>query len=396
MRSASRDKAPVWSLILMLSGGLIGSGLLALPICIGLAGFWPALLGLVVVWIFMTFTGCVVAGRVVEHKEHYFDIPSLFGEVLGSKLKWVAIAANVVLLYGLLVAYLSGASSILDNTFHLHFNTTLTVFAVFFVMTFLNVFGIRIVRRGNIVFMAILVLSFFYLLFSTGAHIQTANFHHLDWIYLVIALPVLVNAYNCHNLIPTVCESLNFNLKKIRLTVIGSLLFGFLINTVWTIAVVGSIKMGGTDGLLYAFRHNYPVTVSLSHLLQTHMFLVMALIFGLMAILTSYVTMGAALCHFVRDLRVHYSKINSRYFDLVLAFIPPLIITIIMPNVFLSIQSIIGSFGIGLLFGFLPALMFIGAVKTAFGKFWGYLVATFFLLVMVLVTLMDFGFIHIT
>jgi len=63
-----------------------------------------------------------------------------------------------------------------------------------------------------------------------------------------------------------------------------------------------------------------------------------------------------------------------------------------MPNIFLSIQSIIGSFGIGLLFGFLPALMFVGAVKTAFGKLWGYLVAAFFLIVMLLVTLNDFGF----
>jgi len=390
--AVAQDKAPIWSLILMLSGGLIGSGLLALPICIGLAGFWPALAGLIGVWIFMTFTGCVVAGRVVEHKENYFDIPSLFGEVLGSKLKWVAIVANVILLYGLLVAYLAGASSILDHTFHLQLNTTLTILIVFVIMTALNVFGIHIVRRGNIVFMAILVVSFLYLLFSTGAHMQTENFHHIGWIYLVIALPVLVNAYNCHNLIPTVCTSLDFDLKKIRFTIIGGLLVGFIINTSWTIAVVGAMKMHGFDGLLYSFQHNYPVTVSLSHLLHTHLFLVMALLFGLMAILTSYITMGAALCNFVRDLRVHYSKINSRYMDLILAFIPPLIITIIMPNIFLSIQSIIGSFGIGLLFGFLPALMFVGAVKTAFGKLWGYLVAAFFLIVMLLVTLNDFGF----
>jgi tyrosine-specific transport protein len=241
--------------------------------------------------------------------------------------------------------------------------------------------------------MLILVVSFVYLVSKTATHVHSANFVHSKWIFLSVAFPILVNAYNCHNMIPTVCHVLNFNLKRIYTTIFIGLTIGFVVNTVWTLVVIGAMPLTGEHGLLYAFTHNYPATISLSHRIGTRFYMMMSIVFALLAIITSYVTVGAATCNFVRDLRSKYLAIKSRYFDLLLAFLPPFLITLFFPNVFLSVQGIIGSFGIGILFGLLPAYVFFKTTSTSLKKLLGLLVVLFFVLIIVLLVLYQFHWI---
>jgi tyrosine-specific transport protein len=377
----------IWSAALLLAGNMIGSGLLALPICIGIAGTSAALFGLVVVWLMMLLTGLVIAYHTTQMgRRSAADIPSFFNAFLGSKFKWIAIIANLIMLYGLLVAYLSGTTSILLNTFHLPIQPLLMLVIVFVVMTLLNMFGLPVVRYGTTFFMVVLACSFVYLVGKTGTKIHVANFTHSHWVLLAVGFPVLINAYNCHNLIPTVCHFLNFNLRRIYTTIIIGLTLGFVVNTLWTIVVIGAMPLMGDNGLIYAFAHNFPATISLSHQINNHFYTMTGVIFALLAIITSYITVGAAASNFIRDLRSKYLKVKSRYFDLLLAFLPPLIITLFFPNVFLSVQGIIGSFGIGILFGLLPGYIFL---KTSIGvkKIIGLLAVLFFSLVIVLLVL---------
>lgn len=383
-----------WSAALLLAGNMIGSGLLALPICIGIAGSNAALFGLIFVWLMMMFTGLVIAYHMTQTNMRNADIPSFFSTFLGSKFKWVAIIANLIMLYGLLVAYLSGTTSILLNTFHLPMNPILMVCLVFLVMTLLNIFGLQVVRYGTTFFMLILACSFVYLVAKTGTQVNPINLTHSHWLFLAVGFPVLVNAYNCHNLVPTVCHLLNFNLRRIYTTIIIGLTIGFIVNTLWTMAVIGAMPLHGDNGLLYAFAHNFPATISLSHQLGKHFYTMMSVVFALLAIMTSYVTVGASACNFIRDLRSKYLTVKSRYFDLLLAFLPPLIITLFFPNVFLSVQGVIGSFGIGILFGLLPGYVFF---KTSMGfrKILGLIAILFFILVIILLLLFHWHIIGI-
>ena len=74
----------IWSAALLLAGNMIGSGLLALPICIGIAGTSAALFGLVVVWLMMLLTGLVIAYHTTQMgRRSAADIPSFFNAFLG-------------------------------------------------------------------------------------------------------------------------------------------------------------------------------------------------------------------------------------------------------------------------------------------------------------------------
>ncbi len=392
-------KTPMWPLALLLAGNLIGSGLLALPICLGMAGIIPTILGLVVVWLLMTYTGFIIAGKVAKSKSHSFDLPSLFGEVLGQKVKWLAIIANAIVLYGLLVAYLAGSTSILAHIFNIHSSVFIITLIIFIAITALNIFGLKIVCRGNVIFMLLLFLTFLYLTFTTGSRIEISNFKYANWLFLLVALPVIVNAYNCHNVIPSVCKTLNFDLKRTKQAIFLGLTIGFVLNLSWCIATIGAMNFHGSNGILYAFKFNLPATIPLSQMFHSKIYTAMAGIFGLTAIFTSYITVGAALTAFLKDLRTTYTNIKQKYFDLIFAFIPPLIFTLIMPHVFLSAQDIIGGFGIALLFGVLPGFILLRAIKytktTKSKMIPAYGLILFFGLIIVFVLTKDFGLLSI-
>jgi tyrosine-specific transport protein len=377
----------ICSAALLLAGNMIGSGLLALPVCVGIAGTSAALFGLILVWLMMLFTALIIAYHMTRSKTSYADIPSFFSRVLGSKFKWVAIIANLIMLYGLLVAYLSGTASILLNTFQISLSSGAMVCVVFLGMTLLNVFGLQVVRYGTTLFMIVLAVSFFYLVGKTSLYIDTANFIHSKWIFLAVAFPILVNAYNCHNLIPTVCRLLNFNIKLVYTAIFIGLSIGFVVNTAWTMVVIGVLPL---DKLLHSFTHNFAATISLSHQIKSDVYMMMSVLFALLAIITSYVTVGAAACNFVRDLRSKYLSIQSRYFDLLLAFVPPFFLTLFFPNVFLSVQGIIGSFGIGILFGLMPAYVFFKTSVSVWTKSLGLTAVLFFTMIIILLVLFHF------
>ena len=111
-----RPALPVLSVGVLITGNLVGAGILALPINTGLSGFGIAIVLMLVFWALMLATAHILANRVLATKQESFDLPSLFGESLGSAGRWVATAANLLILYGLLVAYLSGGNQEIKNT----------------------------------------------------------------------------------------------------------------------------------------------------------------------------------------------------------------------------------------------------------------------------------------
>jgi len=374
---------------------MIGSGLLALPVVLGMAGLVPSIIGLITVWLFMTFTAFVIAGKVAEKREESFDIPSFYAEYLGNKGKWIAILANVLVLYGLLVAYLAGATSILyTSVFQEALPAPVLMLSFFVLVTAFNIFGINIVRRGNVIFMVLLFVSFVYLSVKAGGNVRASNYGHLHWIYLLVALPVLVNSFNCHNMIPIVCRSLDYKIRTVRFTIFGGIAIGFLLNIVWSIVAIGALEYLGPYSISYSFEHNLPVTVSLSKEIHSSVFLIMAIVFGLLAISTSYITVGAALSSFIRDLQDSYFSNQDYLLSVTLAFVPPLIVAYTFPHVFIEAQHFIGGFGIAVLFGVLPGIVSVKYANRPHEKWVGLLATLFFFTIVCFVLGKDIGLIQ--
>ena len=66
---------------------------------------------------------------------------------------------------------------------------------------------------------------------------------------------------------------------------------------------------------------------------------------------------GLGLLSFIRDLTLNTFRLNSRPLVIALTFVPPLLIGLIYPDIFLKALDIVGGVGIVVLFGILPTLI---------------------------------------
>jgi tyrosine-specific transport protein len=379
--SKSSAHPHVWTMAFVVTGNLIGAGILGLPINTGLTGLIPALIGNVVMWLLMLTTAIILSEQKSLTETENADLPTFFQAELGSVGKWITVIANMIILYGLLVAYLSGAGSILHSLFK---GGSGDVFMLLFfaIATTLTLFGMSVLRKGNALLMFVLWVTFVFLVFMVGDRMDANQVGFTDWKFLPAALPILVTAFHFHNLIPSLCRSLDFDKKAIRKAMFTGTAIGLVMNVIWTVVVIGALPLNGEGKatIFYAFKHNEPATIPLSQLIQSPMFSICALLFALLAITTSYMANGTALKSFIRDLTSTHLGISNKWLVAVLAFLPPLAITVLFPNLFLQALNIVGGVGINTIFGILPGILLIK--KGGRARLGGYLLLAAFSFVM--------------
>lgn len=371
----------VLTISFLVVGNLIGVGILALPINTGLAGLIPALVGMIVLGGAMFFTALVLGREAVESRKENFNLPSLYQQYLGSAGKWVAIFANMLILYGLLVAYLTGGASILANLFHIptEYNWLLTL--VFFsVITWVALMNVGLILKYNSLIM-ICLLVFFILMVTMGeSHVQIEHYAFSDWGFLPATAPIIVTAFHFHNIIPTICTSLKWNFSLVWKTIFIGMLIGYAMNALWIQTALGVLPLDDSaTSLLTAFHKNLPATVPMSQIISTPLFMLAALVFSLLAIMTSYLANSMGLMGFIQDMTENHLHIKSRKTVIGLTFIPPLAIALIWPEVFLQALNIVGGVGIVILFGILPCIIFIKKNDAGWKKILGALMLLLFL-----------------
>ena len=386
---------PVWTMSLLIAGNAIGAGMLGLPIKTGLAGTTPSVFGMIVIWVLMLATGWIIARQMIHSNCITSDLPSLFQRELGICGKWLAIAGYFVVFYGVLVAYLAGASSILASLVPLQLSATLWLLIFFTLATGLTLFGPDMVRKWNAILMFILGMVFLLLLIEAGENVETDRFYYTDWHFIPSAMPIIVCAFAFHNIIPTVCRGLKLESRPIwRALLIGTLI-SLVLNVLWTVVVIGAIPLvgEGEGNLLAAFEHDLPAIIPLSLVLHSGWITILGMVFALVAIMTSYLAVGTGLMGFLQDVTSQFTRRNNRSITAGLAFGPPLAIVLIYPNLFLKALDLVGGVGILLLFGILPGVTAIKEArkKSLWLKSGAYVLLSIFALLMLLEVAHELG-----
>ncbi|MFH1981919.1 MAG: aromatic amino acid transport family protein [Pseudomonadota bacterium] len=388
---------PVISVAILITGNIVGAGILGLPIDTGLAGFSLSTVTMLVMWGLMLATAVILADQVLLSREDNFDLPSLFGSTLGPAGRWVAIAANLLILYGLLVAYLSGGTAIIINLFHLSQPAWVVTLVFFGLVGGLTLFGLEVVRRGNTLMMVAMWAAFGVLAAIAASRIQLHRLTAVDWALVPSGIPIMVTAFHFHNIIPTACRSLAYDRAATRKALFIGSGIGLGMNLIWNVVVIGTIPVAGagSDTILYAFEHGLPATVPLANLLHSKIFVVSGLLFAILAITTSFLANGTALMGFARDMGAGWAVTRSKTAHALISFAPPLLVTIVYPNLFLKALDVVGGVGIALLFGVLPGVLAIRQSKTPTGRRLGMLIVACFLAVLVFEICQETGLLRI-
>ncbi len=359
----------IFSFSCLVTGSIIGAGILALPVKTGLTGFGPSLIGVIALWLMMTCTALVIAGQKSLRAGENADLPTLFGDALGPAGMWLAVLANFIIFYGLMVAYISGAGSVVANLIGHGLPLWAGMLIFFFPATLLALFGIQVVAKGNSLLMIIMWGAFIGMVLICLKHLNTAQLETSHWPILPATLPVILTASNFHFVIPSICRGMNHDQPAIRKAIIIGSTIAMLMNASWVLAVTGVLPLAGADGaatpgtLLYTFENNLPATIPLATVLHSKLFQVLAPAFALVAIITSYLTCCTALVGFCGDLAARIGLGGRRSFIWSLSFGPPLAVAIVEPNIFLHALDIVGGLGIGLLFGILPSALLLKQQK---------------------------------
>lgn len=387
------------TVVLLITGTTVGAGMLGLPIKTGLSGLLPSLLGMIVVWGLMLGTAWILASRIIASDHTTSDLPTLFQQELGTAGKWLSIIGYLTIFYGLLVAYLSGASSIFVDLIKLPLARQVWIIIFFIVVTGIILFGLDLVRKGNAAIMAVLGISFVFLLIKTGQNLNPRHLTYTDWHFIPSALPIIVCAFAFHAIVPTVCRSLKWQSRACWQALLIGTLLALALNALWVLVVIGALPLTGLgqENILAAFHENLPATVPLSMAFHSKVITTAGMFFSLAAIITSYFGVGIAFMGFFRDLIYSFGKKSNRFKEALLTFGPPFLIALLYPNLFLKALDLVGGIGLLLVFGCLPGLMIIKPKRKpgVWQKLGGYAILCLFVLLIFLELFQELGWLQI-
>jgi tyrosine-specific transport protein len=331
----------IFSVGMLIGGATIGAGILGLPIQTGLAGVVPSVFATLGIWILLTLTAFIITDRFAVESDVVEDFPTVFKKDFGVIGKFLVIVGYLINYYGIMVAYLCASTSILSFLipFHLYDWGYLMIF--FIPAAGITLFGLKYVLKANSLFMVVLILSFIILCFLITSRIDSSRFSFMDWKFFPLTLPIVVNAFLFHNIIPVVCHTMNNNKRKIKISIMVGTIIACAINIVWIVAVLGALPLSDKGGsspatILYAFHHNQPATVPLAIALKSKIITIIGVVFSFCAIITSFVSVVVGLQGFLRDVFVSTFHIDNKILNTAAVFLPPLIIALAFPNFFLK------------------------------------------------------------
>lgn len=328
---------------LMIAGTAIGAGMLAIPLVTAQTGFLSASFTTLFVWLYMLITGILLmeVSTSLKNNGGFLQMAERFLPVYGKEITIILFT----FLYGiLLVAYISAGYEIFGLNINDHYLVKL-LFPIM-IFSFLSLKTNKVIAL--ISFFTIPMWVYFILFYVMGAEYIKVN-HLASGVYsnAYLAVPVLFGAFGYHNVIPSVSRYLDFDRKKLKLSIFIGSLITCIIYLLWQALILGIVD---TKTLEYARENGIPVTIVLSNTINGFSFASIGVIFAFFAIVTSALGVGLSLVEFIDP------KQNRKTIFLVV-FIPSLI-ALFNPGIFLKALSFAGGIGESLLNGIIPIAMY--------------------------------------
>jgi tyrosine-specific transport protein len=329
----------------LLTGTIIGAGVLGIPYVIAQSGFLTGLLTILILGIALLFMNLFM-GEIVLRTPGNHQLPGYAEKYLGKYGKLLAIFSMLFVIYGALVAYIIGEGIALSAIFGL---TPLKFSVLFFVFAAIFVYiGLKAITKYELLFASIVL---FLILLISGIAIfsgkfDASNLTTFNIAKIMIPYGVILFAFAGIASIPEMKEYLTNDRKKLKKAIIlGSLIpiASYILFSFATIAITG-------------INTTEIATIGLGNYLGDSM-VIFGNIFAIFAMLTSFLTLALAM----KEVYIYDYNIEPVNAWLLTMFIP-FIIFLMGANSFIKIIGITGAIAGGLE-GILITLMYWKARK---------------------------------
>lgn len=345
---------------LLITGCCIGAGMIGLPVMSAMAGFMPSTLTMLLCYFFATGTGLLILEATLWFDQRV-NLISMAGFALGKAGKALTWFLFLFLFYCLFVAYIDGGGQLCSNMLSTLFSYPIArELGIICCVAFVGAIaygGTRAVSYVSRLFLIGLMVSFCILLSLGVPHIKFEKLQYTNWEVVYSTIPILLVCFGYQNLVPTLTYYAKKNVTAIRTAIFVGNLIPFLIYFVWNFVILGILPDGNSLALAHIVSQSDMVTGLLEKASESNSVLFFAKAFSFFAILTPFMANTMAFVDFIKDgLKISKeSKYELAVYGLVL--VPPTLLTMLFPHLFLKALGAAGGFADVLLFGVLPVLI---------------------------------------
>ncbi len=347
--------------ILLIIGTSIGAGMLALPVGNAPVGFWQSSIYLVLCWALMTLGAFFIleANLYVSRGKNMISMAQATLGNWGLVAAWVS---YLCLLYTLLAGYISGGADMLNSLLskiglHVHDWQASFVFTFFFGLIVYG--GIRWVDYANRSLMFGKLLIYCILVVLIAPYINPHHFQHGNMKAIGSSIMLLITSFGFAIIVPNLRDYFEDDIPTLKKVIfVGSLvpLFCYL---AWDAVIMGTLPATGNQRL-ELLMHNPHTSSALANLLsakvQNQTISVLFNFFTSICMLTAFLGVSLCLYSFLADGLKLRDQGSHGVGLFLLTFLPPLLIVIYYPGIYIHALSYAGIFCILLLL-LLPALM---------------------------------------
>ncbi len=270
--------------VAMLSGTIIGVGMFAVPFVVSKAGItlflvYLPILGLIEYYLLKLYAEIILSTK----KKH--RTPGYASKYLGSGFKIYALISSTLGNYGAILAYIIIGGIFLHELFGNIFGGSILMYTtiIFLLESFIVLFGLKLISKVEMYMTTFLIFVVGIIVWKSGSYIDISNYSTTDWSLMFLPYGPIFFAVGGGSAVPEVCRLLKNNKKKIKDALALGVLIPILIMLMFVIAVVGVTGNATSPDTL----------VGLNAILGDELVRI-ALVFGVLAIFTSFLTIAQA------------------------------------------------------------------------------------------------------
>ncbi|KAA8544513.1 hypothetical protein F0562_022447 [Nyssa sinensis] len=347
-----REAGSLTSAIFLVAGTTVGAGILAIPAVTQEAGFLASAITCTICWIFMVVTGLLIAevnvNTMCELGSGGVSLVSMATRTLGTAGVQIACWSYIFIHYALLVAYVARSSDILTNFLGIPLWGSATLFSL--LLGGICYFGSqRLIGAVNGVLVLGILVSFTALVVVASGNLHWDALLKANFVAVPLSIPIIALSFVYQNVVPVLCTNLEGNLSKVRTAIVLGTGIPLVLFLVWNAVILGSITSfeTGSDKIADPLQQLRSTNGVVGPIVE---------VFSLLAIATSYIGFVLGLSDFLADL-LKLPSGQSRPLPYLLTLIPPLVLSLLDPEIFFKALDFAGTYGVLVLFGVLPAAM---------------------------------------
>lgn len=260
----------------------------------------------------------------------------------------IACWSYIFIHYALLVAYVARSSDILTNTLSIPLWESATLFSL--VMGGICYFGSqRVIGAVNGVLVFGIIISFAALVAVSSGDLHWDALLKGNIEAIPMSIPVIALSFVYQNVVPVLCTNLEGDLSKVRTAIVLGTAIPLVLFLVWNAVILGTITDLGmsSDKMIDPLEQLRSSNGVVGPIVE---------VFSLLAIATSYIGFVLGLSDFLSDL-LKLPSGQNRPLPYLLTLVPPLILSLLDPEIFFKALDFAGTYGVLVLFGILPAAM---------------------------------------